>query len=208
MNYTEIELYYIFFAIRMNITWQWRHNCFCSSLNFSPKSYFPWECTTLRILWCFSALRSFTKIYMLGISKDTVGYLLDVSGTILQLIRLKNVSLTFTKPLERATHARFRITKCISSRIFENVTAKWTFLCPRVFIWQKTTAAIIKTKSATTAFFSSSSFFLVALSFSFVSILILQLIKPQKPAFWRHFTQMTAIFDGLVFRKSARYTSR
>ena len=208
MNYTEIELYYIFFAIRMNITWQWRHNCFCSSLNFSPKSYFPWECTTLRILWCFSALRSFTKIYMLGISKDTVGYLLDVSGTILQLIRLKNVSLTFTKPLERATHARFRITKCISSRILQKRYRQMDLFVSNGFYPAKTTAAIIKSKSATIAFSSSPSFFLVALSFSFVSILILQLIKPQKPAFWRHFTQMTAIFDGLVFRKSARYTSR
>ena len=50
--------------------------------------------------------------------------------------------------------------------------------------------AIIKTKSATIAFF-----LLLALSFS-----------PKKHAFWRFFTQMTANFLRLVFKKSARYT--
>ena len=50
--------------------------------------------------------------------------------------------------------------------------------------------AIIKTKSATIAFF-----LLLALSFS-----------PKKHAFWHFFTQMTANFLRLVFKKSARYT--
>ena len=70
------------------------------------------------------------------------------------------------------------------------------------------TVAIIKTKSATIAFFSSPLFFLLALSFSppfsFVGV-ILELIGLKKPAFWRLFTQMTADFVRLVLKKSARY---
>ena len=57
-----------------------------------------------------------------------------------------------------------------------------------VFFGQKSNSkvAIIKTKSATTAFFSSPPLFLLALSFflsfSLVSV-ILELIGPKKPAF-------------------------
>ena len=51
-----------------------------------------------------------------------------------------------------------------SNRIFENVTAKWTF-CVQQFFFSK--IAIIESKSATIAFFSSPPFFLLALSFFF-----------------------------------------
>ena len=70
--------------------------------------------------------------------------------------------------------------------------------------------AILKTNSATIAFFllllSSSSLFLFLflLSSSFVTM-ILELLGLKKPAFWRLFTQMTANFFRLVFKKSARY---
>ena len=67
--------------------------------------------------------------------------------------------------------------------------------------------AIIKTKSATIAFFrlllSFSSLFLFLFSFSFVTM-ILELLGLKKHAFWRFFTQMTANFVRLVFKKSAR----
>ena len=51
-----------------------------------------------------------------------------------------------------------------SNRIFENVTAKWTF-CVQQFCFSK--IAIIETKTATIASFSSPPFFLLALSFFF-----------------------------------------
>ena len=50
-----------------------------------------------------------------------------------------------------------------SNWIFENVTAKWTFWRSTVFFSK---VAIMKTKIATIAFFSSPPFFLLALSFS------------------------------------------
>ena len=69
--------------------------------------------------------------------------------------------------------------------------------------------AIIKTKSATMVFFfSCPPFLLLALSFfpfSFVSV-ILELLGLKKHAFWCFFTQTTANFVWLVFKKSARYT--
>ena len=58
---------------------------------------------------------------------------------------------------------------CTSSRSFENVIAEWTFLRPTVFFGQKLSGnevAIIKTRYATIAFFSSPSFLLLALSLS------------------------------------------
>ena len=57
---------------------------------------------------------------------------------------------------------------CISSQIFENITIKWTFCVQQFFFsGQKLPPkkAIIKTKSVTIAFFSSSPFLLLALSF-------------------------------------------
>ena len=56
----------------------------------------------------------------------------------------------------------------VSNWIFENVTAKWTFWRPTIFFRAKTIfkVAIMKTKRATIAFFSSTPFFLLALSFS------------------------------------------
>ena len=78
-------------------------------------------------------------------------------------------------------------------------------LRPTMFF--STKVAIIKTKSASIALFSSPTFFLVALSFSFVSM-ILKLIELKTPAFLRLFTQMTANFDSLVFKKPARYTCK
>ena len=55
--------------------------------------------------------------------------------------------------------------------------------------------AIIKTKSATIAFFSSPPFLLLPLpfllSFSFVTV-ILEILGVKKPAIWNRFTQMTA----------------
>ena len=74
-------------------------------------------------------------------------------------------------------------------------------LCPAVFFPK---VAIIKTMSATIAFFSSNPFFLLALSFS---PFLLELIRPKKPAFWRLFTQITANVVRLVFKKSSfRYS--
>ena len=64
--------------------------------------------------------------------------------------------------------------------------------------------AIIKTKSVTLLFFFSS-LFLFLLSFSFVTV-ILELLALKKLAFWRLFTQMTANFVRLVFKKSATFT--
>ena len=54
-----------------------------------------------------------------------------------------------------------------SSRIFDNVIAKWA-LCIEQFFSAKTLSkvAIIKTKSTTIAFFSSAPFLLLVLSFS------------------------------------------
>ena len=80
-------------------------------------------------------------------------------------------------------------------------------LRPTVFFSTKTIskAATIKARNATTAVFSSPPYFLFALSFSFVSV-ILRFIEPKTPAFSRLFTQMTANFDSLVFKTSARYT--
>ena len=94
--------------------------------------------------------------------------------------------------------------KYVSRQIYENVLPKWTF-CVQTFFRPKTISkvAIIKT---TIAFFllllSFSSLFLFLLSFSFVTV-ILELLGPKKPAFWRLFTQMTANFVRLVFKKSA-----
>ena len=101
-----------------------------------------------------------------------ISYLLDVSGKILLLIRFKNVSFTSRTPnRSRQLHmCDFEKQKCISSRVFENVIAKWTFLCRTVF-----KVAIIKSMGATTAFslflLSSSSLFLSPPSFSFVSVI-------------------------------------
>ena len=78
-------------------------------------------------------------------------------------------------------------------------------LSPTVFFGQKLLfkVAIMKTKSATIAFFSLlrlsfSSLFLFLLSFSFVTV-ILELFGLKKPSFSRLFTQMTANFVRLVF---------
>ena len=60
--------------------------------------------------------------------------------------------------------------------------------------------AITKAKDATIALFSSPPYFNFAVSFSFVSV-ILKLIEPKTPAYLGHFTQMTANFDSLVFKK-------
>ena len=76
----------------------------------------------------------------------------------------------------------------ISSRIYENITGKWTFSSNSFFFGQIFKVAIIKTKSATIAVFLFSSFlpprsfFLFLLSFYFVSV-ILELIASTKPVF-------------------------
>ena len=55
----------------------------------------------------------------------------------------------------------------ISSRIFENVIVKWTCRVQQFFFSAEISkVAIIKTKSATIAFFSSPPFLLLPLSFS------------------------------------------
>ena len=55
-------------------------------------------------------------------------------------------------------------------------------------------------------FFSSPPFLLLAPSFSpFPFPVILELLGLKKPSFWRLFTQMTANFLRLVFKKSVRY---
>ena len=85
------------------------------------------------------------------------------------------------------------------SRISENVTANWTFCVQQFFFSAK--VAIVNTKSATIDFslllVSSSSLFLLLLSFSFVRV-ILEQIGLKKPAAWRLSIQMTANFLWLV----------
>ena len=78
----------------------------------------------------------------------------------------------------------------LSSRIFENVTAKWTFCVQKFVFGQKLSPSNhYKAKSVTIAFFSSPPFFFPALSlllsFSFVGV-ILEPIGPKKPALWRY----------------------
>ena len=79
------------------------------------------------------------------------------------------------------------------SRIFENVIAKWTFYVGQCFLAKNSKVAIIKTKSATIAFFfvlflSFSSLLLFLLSFFFVTV-ILELLGLKKHAFWRLWLQ-------------------
>ena len=93
--------------------------------------------------------------------------------------------------------------KFTSSWIFYNVIAEWTF-CVEQFFSAKTISrvAIIKTKSATIAFFSYPPFLLLALSFS----PFLFLCYYDCRAFGLLLTQMTANFFRLVFKKSATHT--
>ena len=51
-----------------------------------------------------------------------------------------------------------------------------------------------------------SSLFLFLLSFSFFTV-ILELLRLKKPAFWHLFTQITANFVRLVFKKFAKHTN-
>ena len=83
---------------------------------------------------------------------------------------------------------------------FTTLSPNGPFVSKR-FFWPKITSKVptIKAKSATIVFFS-----LLLLSFSFVTV-ILELLELKKPAFWRLFTQMTANFVRLVFKKSGRY---
>ena len=69
--------------------------------------------------------------------------------------------------------------------------------------------AIIKTKSATIAFFSSppvrfSSLFLLFFSFSFAGAGIIELIRRKKPTLWPFFNQMAVNFVRFVFKRCAR----
>ena len=129
----------------------------------------------------FGACLLLCEVSQKSICEESVkmSYLLDVSANILQLIRFKNVSWTSrTSNRSRQLHmCDFEKQKCISCRMFENVIAKWTFLCPTVF-----KAAIIKSKSTTIAFslflLSSSSLCLSPPSFSFVSV-ICSLSRPK-----------------------------
>ena len=53
----------IFCAIRINITWRWRHNSFSCKPNSCPYRHFLWKCFTLRILWVLVfCCANFTKI--------------------------------------------------------------------------------------------------------------------------------------------------
>ena len=98
-----------------------------------------------------------------------------------------------------------------SSRI-ENVTAKLVDLFRPTFFFRPKPpkVAIIKTKSATIASFFSPPFYMLLAFFlfllSFFFRVVLELIRPKKPAFWRLFTQMTANFVRLVFENSAKHT--
>ena len=96
---------------------------------------------------------------------------------------------------------------CTSSRVFENVIAKWIFCVQQFFRPKISKVANIKTKSATIAFFSSPTFFLLALSF-YLSPFVLELIGFKKPAMWRLFTQMTSNFVRFLFKTSVRHTCR
>ena len=53
MYYTQAKLYHdiIYWAIGINITWQWRHNNFNSKSNFCAFRQFIWKCFTVPILW-------------------------------------------------------------------------------------------------------------------------------------------------------------
>ena len=69
--------------------------------------------------------------------------------------------------------------------------------------------AIIKTKSATIAVFSSppvrfSSLFLLFFSFSFAGAGIIELIRRKKPTLWPFFNQMAVNFVRFVFKRCAR----
>ena len=69
--------------------------------------------------------------------------------------------------------------------------------------------AIIKTKSATIAFFSSppvrfSSLFLLFFYFSFAGAGIIELIRRKKPTLWPFFNQMAVNFVRFVFKRCAR----
>ena len=48
----------MFWAVGINVTWQWRHNGLSSKSNFSPVRHFLVKCFTLRFLWinafCFA----------------------------------------------------------------------------------------------------------------------------------------------------------
>ena len=77
----------------------------------------------------------------------------------------------------------------ISSRIFDNVIAKWTFCVQQFFStknYLQSSHYHVKTKSAAIFFFllllSFSSLFLFLLSFSFFTV-ILELLGLKKPAF-------------------------
>ena len=84
----------------------------------------------------------------------------------------------------------------------------------RLTVFFSAKVAIIKPRSATIVFFSLSlsllllsysSPFLFLRSFSFVTVM-LELLRLKKHAFWRLFTQITANFVRLVFKKSVRCT--
>ena len=99
---------------------------------------------------------------------------------------------------------------CIISRILKKLSPNGPF-ASNSFFRPKTISkvAIIITKIVTIAFFSSPPFLLLALSFS--PFLFLRycdfgaVLGLKKPAFWRLFTQMTANFLKLVFKKSVGY---
>ena len=81
---------------------------------------------------------------------------------------------------------------------------------PNSFFWSKTIAKVrsyYKNKECNHCVFLFSSFlfsslFLFLLSFSFFTV-ILELLRLKKPAFWHLFTQITANFVRLVFKKFA-----
>ena len=76
-------------------------------------------------------------------------------------------------------------------------------------VWIRPWIAIIKTKSATIAYFSSppvrfSSLFLLFFSFSFAGAGIIELIRRKKPTLWPFFNQMAVNFFRFVFKRCAR----
>ena len=88
----------------------------------------------------------------------------------------------------------------LSSRIFENVTAKWTFCVQKFVFGQKLSPSNhYKAKSVTIAFFSSPFLFLRWCDFG--------ANRAQETCLMTHFTQMVVNFVRLVVKTSpARYT--
>ena len=114
--------------------------------------------------------------------------------------KTNDIEVNKQSPLLVACYYKFLF---ISSRIFENVTAKSTSSVKQLIFWPKTPPS---PKWPPIFFFSlllpsSSSLFLFLFSFSLAGV-IFEIVGCKKPDFCLFFTQMAARF---VFKKSVRF---